>query len=227
MSDLLQFFKDNLPKLIYIVTAVVLLSYSISLIALILADFLPSNENASTLTDLSVNSIFVAVTSIYVLATFGILTRTEESIKQNEKNIENTLRAQQIAYVERKLEYFYYPLFGSLKYSCIDQKQLLMESLESFFHYTYLVEDPTIKSGYTNFRLELHKSSLSPEELHEIQMELFGSTMDKLNEIEHEYSELINSNINIGAAKNHTDAIEKAVEHMATEERTKEKLKQI
>ncbi|SES63184.1 hypothetical protein SAMN04488587_0192 [Methanococcoides vulcani] len=32
--------------------------------------------------------------------------------------------------------------------------------------------------------------------------------------------------VNVGAAKNHTDAIEKAVEHMATEERTKEKLKE-
>ena len=31
--------------------------------------------------------------------------------------------------------------------------------------------------------------------------------------------------VRISAAKNHTDAIEKAVEHMATEERTKEKLK--
>jgi arylamine N-acetyltransferase len=31
--------------------------------------------------------------------------------------------------------------------------------------------------------------------------------------------------VDMGAAKNHTDAIEKAVEHMATEERTKRKLK--
>lgn len=98
-----------------IVACVLVLSFAISQLSLDISNWLSSDAESSTLIDLSVNSILVSVTIVYVLATYGILAKTEESIKQNKRSMDENSKNQERKLIEDKFEKFYFPLDNLLK----------------------------------------------------------------------------------------------------------------
>lgn len=118
--------------LFLLVASIVILSYLISLISIYLASFLPLNTDAGILLDLSGNSLLIAVTVIYVLATYEIVDGTKQSIKQNEKQLEQTKNEQRIVFVERKLEKLYLPLKTALQRFDID---FLIDTIDKMEEY--------------------------------------------------------------------------------------------
>lgn len=89
---------------------------SIGVILILTAVSLSSEiSNLSLIMSLTENSMLVAVTIIYVIINYFILQETQNTVKQNQKNIELTLNAQNMLLIQKKLENFYYPLYNFLK----------------------------------------------------------------------------------------------------------------
>lgn len=129
-------FVRRVVGVVVITFFVLILSSAISWFSILLPAFLPFKIDFLTLIDLSANSLFVAVTTIYVFFTYEILTKTQDSIKQNEKNIELTLKSQKIILIQKKLENFYYPLYDFLNayVSTKEEKQNNSEIMGKSIH---------------------------------------------------------------------------------------------
>jgi uncharacterized membrane protein len=93
-----------------VVSCVVLLAYVISEISINVSSWLSLDGDPSTLIDLSINSLLVSVTTMYVLATYKMLKETEQSIDQNKEIIKFNTRIHNLSRIQDQLENFYYPL---------------------------------------------------------------------------------------------------------------------
>ena len=212
-------FIRQVAGMVGIILFVLFLSYAISWFSILLSAFLPFKIDSLTLIDLSINSVFVAVTTIYVFFTYGILMKTQDSIKQNEKNIELTLKSQKIILIQKKLEDFYYPLYDFLnayvstkeekqkksekmgKSICIDlnlknSEQRNLASFNEIINHQYLADNRT-KDLFSQFIHKIYKSCNSTDsELIQIYENLIFSLDEAIIELNEQFDLLINSDQN-------------------------------
>lgn len=78
-------------------------------------------EDLLQYTNLSSSVLSFIVTTAYVVFTYRILKTTEDNTKQSEKVVQQTAKAQKIAYIERKLEHFYLPIQTAIERFDIDR----------------------------------------------------------------------------------------------------------
>ena len=212
-------FIRQVAGMVGIIIFVLFLSSVISWFSILLPAFLPFKIDSLTLIDLSANSLFVAVTTIYVFFTYEILTKTQDSIKQNEKNIELTLKSQKIILIQKKLEDFYYPLYDFLNayVSTKEEKQKNSEKMEKsiridlnlkdseqrnlasfneIINHQYLADNRT-KNLFSQFIHKIYDSCNSTDsEFIKIHENLIFSLEGAITELNKQFDLLINSDQN-------------------------------
>ena len=212
-------FIRQVARMVAIILFVLFLSYAISGFSILLSAFLPFKIDSLTLIDLSINSIFVAVTTVYVFFTYGILNKTQDSIKQNEKNIELTLKSQKVILIQKKLEDFYYPLYDFLNayVSTKEEKQKNSEKMEKsiridlnlkdseqrnlasfneIINHQYLADNRT-KNLFSQFIHKIYDSCKSTDsEFIKIHENLILSLDEVIIELNKQFDLLINSDQN-------------------------------
>ncbi|MFY1112255.1 MAG: hypothetical protein AB3K77_11325 [Methanosarcinaceae archaeon] len=155
----------------------------------------PINNDEKAGVQIYLDAALVLATTIYVILTYTLVNQTVKNskigVEQTQKNIASTeaivkqlAKSQQMSFIERQLEDFYYPLFSCLKYGC-ENKDDLITSLEIIFPHLYLANSE-VKGLYFDFKNLLLNSNPTPEKFDEIKMQLFEAALNEANEIERE-----------------------------------------
>lgn len=139
----------------------------------------PEKISNSDLLSSSTTIVFISITGVYVLFTYGL-------VKQNQKSAEQNKIDREISYIERQLEKYYLPL----QYYHQQFEGILPDKYESIQPYAYLGSED-ITSKVETFIIERDRQVLSDEEIGILKQDFENALKSDIKSIKKELQELV------------------------------------